>query len=966
MAATNFEALRSKRIDSLNVEVQEYRHRPTGALHYHLAADDRNNCFVVAFPTVPMDSTGVAHILEHTVLCGSRKYPVRDPFFMMLRRSLNTFMNAFTTSDATAYPFATQNRKDFDNLLSVYLDAVFFPRLDRYDFLQEGHRLDFEKPGDPDSPLVYRGVVYNEMKGAMSSPLAQLQMELQSLLFPTTTYHYNSGGEPAEIPGLSYEGLKQFHASHYHPSNATFMTYGDFDAAGHQEHFEEWALKHFSKHEIRLNLHDERRFTTPQRVERHYTFDSHEEVDDKTYVAIGWLLGHTGDARQMLYDLLLSNVLLHHSASPLSHALETTELGTAPLDFCGIDDSAREAMFVCGLEGSSPEDAEAVERLVFDVLKQVADKGVPMEEVESVLTQLEIAQREMTGGYFPYGLQLLSRVLGAKVHDGDPLAFLDIDPALEQLRREIHMPGFIQAMAKRLLDNPHRVTLIMSPDPALSARRQAAERARLDALSTSLNAQDKEQIVVDNQVLDERQRNVNDAELLPKVGLADVPPDLKIPVPHEATINTIPVAWYDQGTNGLVHEQVVTELPAMTLDDAELLMPYFSLLTEVGSGGRDYMATQREAARLGSCSAYSSVRASVADENIVRGYLTVSGKALLRDHAALGRFLCETLETVRFDELPRLRDIISQLRGSQEASVTDRGHSLAVLAAASGMGASGYLDNLWDGPVSIRRLRALDESLDDEQALRALSQRLQDIHSTLLTKERRLLVVAPGSAHAEIAEALQSTWTPVRHEGAGFSWTTQPRLLNEAWVTNTQVSFCARAYKAVPSDHPDAPVFSVLGKFLHNGYLHRAIREQGGAYGSGASYDSDSASFRFFSYRDPRLEGTLKDFDHALEWLQSNPHGYRQLEEAILVVIQQIDQPKSPAGEAIQAYFHTLHGRTPEFRRRFRSGVLGVTVADLQRVGREYLQPGKASTAVITNREMAERHRHLGFDIQPL
>ena len=164
----------------------------------------------------------------------------------------------------------------------------------------------------------------------------------------------------------------------------------------------------------------------------------------------------------------------------------------------------------------------------------------------------------------------------------------------------------------------------------------------------------------------------------------------------------------------------------------------------------------------------------------------------------------------------------------------------------------------------------------------------------------------------------------------------------------------------------DAPVFSVLGKFLHNGYLHRAIREQGGAYGSGASYDSDSASFRFFSYRDPRLEGTLKDFDHALEWLQSNPHGYRQLEEAILVVIQQIDQPKSPAGEAIQAYFHTLHGRTPEFRRRFRSGVLGVTVADLQRVGREYLQPGKASTAVITNREMAERHRHLGFDIQPL
>jgi hypothetical protein len=607
-----------------------------------------------------------------------------------------------------------------------------------------------------------------------------------------------------------------------------------------------------------------------------------------------------------------------------------------------------------------------VEKLVLDVLKQVAENGVPIKEVESVLTQLEIAQREMSSGYFPYGLQLLSRVLGAKVHSGDPLAFLDIDPALEQLHREIHTPGFIQAMARRLLDNPHRVTLVMSPDPALSGKRQAAEKARLDSIKVALSAQDKERIVGDNRTLDERQRNVNDAELLPKVGLDDVPAELKIPRAREDTVNAVPVAWYAQGTNGLVHEQVVTELPAMPSEDAELLMPYFSLLTEVGSGGRDYLGTQREAARLGTCTAYSSVRASVADENRMRGYLAVSGKALLRDHAALARFMRETLETVRFDELPRLRDIVSQLRGGQDASITDRGHHLAVLAAASGMGPSGYLDNLWDGPVSIRRLRALDDSLDDAKSLRAFSQRLTGMHDALLKRERRLLVVAPESAHAEIADVLKSTWQPAGNEGEGFSWQAEPRRVNEAWVTNTQVGFCAKAYKAVPPDHPDAPAFSVLGKFLHNGYLHRAIREQGGAYGSGASYDSDSASFRFFSYRDPRLEGTLQDFDQALEWLQSNAHGYRQLEEAILVVIQQIDQPKSPAGEAIQSYFHALHGRTADFRQRFRSRVLGVTVADLQRLGRDYLQPDKASTAVITNRDMAERNRHLGLEIQPL
>ncbi|MBL8252765.1 MAG: insulinase family protein, partial [Candidatus Competibacter sp.] len=230
-----FQHLRSHPVPALRLEFQEYRHMATGARHLHLAADDPHNAFMVAFLTVPQDSTGVAHILEHTTLCGSQRYPVRDPFFMMIRRSLNTFMNAFTSSDWTAYPFASQNKKDFNNLLDVYLDATFFPLLDERDFAQEGHRLEFVAPDDPNSELTFKGVVFNEMKGALSSSVQRLGLALQSRLFPTTTYHYNSGGDPEVIPDLTYAQLKAFHARHYHPSNAIFLTYGDIPAAEHQE-----------------------------------------------------------------------------------------------------------------------------------------------------------------------------------------------------------------------------------------------------------------------------------------------------------------------------------------------------------------------------------------------------------------------------------------------------------------------------------------------------------------------------------------------------------------------------------------------------------------------------------------------------------------------------------------------------------------------------------------------------------
>ena len=960
---------RSTPIPSMNIELEEYTHRETGALHLHIRAEDDQNVFLVAFRTVPMDSTGVAHILEHTTLCGSRNYPVRDPFFMMTRRSLNTFMNAFTSSDWTAYPFASRNRKDFDNLLSVYLDAVFFPTLDELDFAQEGHRVEFARPDDADSDLVFKGVVFNEMKGAMSAPTSALWQGLSSVLFPTTTYHYNSGGDPEHIPDLSYEQLKAFHARHYHPSNAIFMTYGDIPAQQHQAAFEERALRHFRRADLDIRVGDEQRYPRPQQFEDVYAIDTDEDTADKTHIVIGWLLDHCTDPEALLTAHLLSGVLLDNGASPLRHALETTDLGSAPSPMCGLQDSTYEMMFACGLEGSNPEQAGATEKLVLDVLEQVAREGVPTGMVESVLHQLELSQREISGDGFPYGLHLMLQGLTPAIHHADPASALNIDPVLEQLRENIKDPDYIKGLVRRLLDNPHRVRLVMRPDPELNARRLAAEAERLAAIKAGLDEAGKQAVIERAAALARRQEQQDDPEVLPRVSLEDIPADIPIPE-GEASRAGLPASWYARGTNGLVYQELVIDLPALEDALSARLPLYASCLAEVGSGGRDYLATQAlQAAVTGGIGARLSVRSAIDRLERGRSLFIVSGKALRRNHAALSQLLFETFDSPRFDELARLRELVAQERLHQEQGITGHGHALAMMAASSGFSPAARFSHQSHGLAGLKALKALDESLDDEAALRGLAGQLEALREALRAAPRQLLLIGEKEAREAIEQALDEAWAalPPVTSGAVFDPGGVTGAVRQGWTTSTQVNFCARAYPTVAAEHPDAAALMVLGGFLRNNYLHRAIREQGGAYGGGAGYDADAGTFRFYSYRDPRLGETLADFEASIRWLLDNDHPWRLVEEAILGVISAIDKPGSPAGEARTAFYGRLHGRTPEQRRALRQRVLEVRQQDLKRVAEDYLlDPSRAGTAVISDPATLERHPELELEIIPL
>lgn len=953
-----FELTREHPIPSLRLTLQDYRHRMTGARHIHLASDDNHNVFLVAFLTVPQDSTGIAHILEHTALCGSQRYPVRDPFFMMIRRSLNTFMNAFTGSDWTAYPFASQNRKDFDNLLGVYLDAAFFPLLDELDFAQEGWRLEHAEAENPASPLEFKGVVYNEMKGVLSSPTNRLHEAVQHHLYPTTTYHHNSGGDPADIPNLTHADLKTFHARHYHPSNALFMTYGDIPAAEHQQQFEERVLSRFEKLNVDFHIPDEQRYREPQRIVTRYPVDG-EDTRRKTHIVLGWLLGPNTDARRVLETQLLCDVLLDNASSPLRHALESSELGTAPSPLCGYDDDNRETAFFCGLEGSEPEHADAVERLVLDTLTRVAEQGVPQDSVDAMLHQLELSQREISGDGFPYGLQLILEALTPAIHGGDPVAALDLDPHLEQLRQDCCDPDFIPSLVRKLLlDNPHRVRVVMQPDPELAAREATAEQARLQQQAAQLDETGRRRLVTRAQALLERQHREDDPELLPRVTLDDVAADLHIPEGESRAVNGTPATWYARGTNGMVYGQLVLELPQLNPELRDLLPLYTACLAEVGCNGRDYLTQQaRQAANVGGIGASCMVRNVLGGERDHRGLLVIAGKALARKQNALTELLTETLREARFDELPRLRELIAQMRAGREAGVTRAGHALAMVAAASGNSPIAALAHHWDGLAGLKRLQQLDDSLEQESALAGFAEQLAAIHQRLQTAPRRLLVVGEAEQHDALADALSNSLRSLPAEQAIEPFTLEPveRMVREGWRTGTQVSFCGAAWSTVAPDHPDAPALMVLGEFLRNGYLHRAIREQGGAYGGGAGYNADSGTFRMFSYRDPRLEGTFADFQRSLDWLISANHDPRSLEEAILGVIGAIDKPGSPAGEAIGAYFAEQFGRTPEWRRAFRKQVLAVDLDDLKQVAERYLQPERMHRAAIASGEQLAR-----------
>ncbi|MDQ9010944.1 insulinase family protein [Acinetobacter gerneri] len=960
-----FQLVRQHHVEALDILVSEFKHKVTGAIHYHLATEHDENVFLVAFRTQPMDSKGEAHILEHTALCGSEKFPVRDPFFLMIRRSLNTFMNAFTAADWTAYPFATQNKKDFQNLLSVYLDAAFAANLNPLDFAQEGIRIELEN----DQP-VYKGVVFNEMKGAMSSPSDQLYHQLAYHLFPETTYHYNSGGDPKDIPDLTYEELVSFYKSHYHPSNAVFMTFGNEPAYNLQEQFEKLALSKFQKGET-IYSKAEKRLTAPKEVTETYAVDS-EDLKDKTYHILSWLLPESSDIKLRLGMRLVEGILLENSASPLRHYLETCGYAQSTGPIMGVDDSNFEMTFYCGVQGSNPEHSETFKNGVLNILKDVASKPVDSEIVDAILHQIELHQREINGDGTPYGLTLILNGLGSAIHHSDPIHVWDVDSAIDQVKEELKDPMWLSNLIQTyLLDNPHRVQMTLVPDATKSAQETADEQARLAKIGESLTESDKTEIKAQTQALKLRQETEDDLDILPKVGLEDIPAEMAIVQGQlrEIISNGVdtPLNLYHAGTNGIYYQQVVIKIP-----DAIVKSPYFNLLSilmgEVGAGEYSYLQLQQlQTAVSGGLGMGASLRSKVDDKNQISSWLTLTTKSLAHNFEAI-RLLKLAFEQLRFDEKGRIIELLQQRKTRWASRLSGAGHSYAMQVSSRNMSALANRDYHNTGLGALNWLGSLITKIENDDALYAeFIQELQAIHRALLLAPKQFLLVCEEHQSERLIEEVQTVWDKVAVD-------TSPLYLTEvaqensdkdqAWLIQANVQFCASSYPAVEVAHPDAAPLMVLAGYLRNGFLHSAIREKGGAYGGGATYDGNACAFRFYSYRDPRLVETFNDFEASIAWLLNTEQKPYQLEESILGLISGMDKPGSPAGEAITACYALLHDRTPAFRKLLRERILNVTLDDLKRVAKTYLIDQQASKAVVAPFAKKETLEQLGFEIK--
>ncbi len=955
---------RTAALPDINAWFYELEHTDTGARHVHVSSDDTENTFSVAFKTVPTDSTGVAHILEHTALCGSRKFSVRDPFFSMLKRSLSTFMNAFTASDWTMYPFATQNQKDFYNLMDVYLDAAFFPNLDPLSFKQEGHRLEIDdsQPSDT-SRLVYKGVVYNEMKGAMSSPDQVLARSLLNALYPSTTYRHNSGGEPAIIPTLTYEQLVAFHRQHYHPSNAFFYTYGNLPLKEHLGFIHDKILKHFDRIDPGTEVPSQPRWDSQQVATYRYPLDKNEDPTRKFQICVAWLAADIIDTYEILVLKLIEQILIGNSASPLRKALIDSQLGSALSDATGLDADNRDALFACGLKDVEAAAAGQIEQIIFDTLQELVTAGIDPELIESAIHQIEFHHKEITNTPYPYGLKLLLAFAGSWFHGGDPVHVLNFDEDLARLRQEMAQGRFFEGRIENyFIANNHRVLLTLEPDTVMADSDAAQIKAELDAKRKALGVADIKALIEDAQTLQALQESKDDISCLPTLQIEDIPPTVH-KVAATKAVEPTPATCYRQATSGIFY--FTSAWGAGCLEERLLpLVPFFCYaLPKSGTAIHDFAAMARRIdLYTGGVTMSANARQHYSASGRCLPFVTLNGKCLNRNQTHLFDILSETLLDYRITDLTRLKSLLLEYKAAMEAMIVHNGHQLAISLASRNFSQTAVLSETWQGVHQIRTIKALAEKLQDDR-LEALSQDLTLIAQSLFAPPNlKMAVIGNADAVDKGAQATRRLQKELEastdriHAAKDFN---APLLLNpnhknvrEGWSTTSAVSFVAQTIETAPMRHPDAPALAVISKILRSMYLHREIREKGGAYGGFAVYSPETGLFSLGSYRDPHVVSTLKVYDGVARFLQTENFKQEDIKEAILQVCSEIDKPDPPGPAARKAFYRSIVSLTDEIRLVFKHKLLDLTREQVRAVAEKYFQKiDRKGVAVISNEE---------------
>lgn len=954
-------------IESILLEIE---HKASGARIMILHNEDRENVFNLSFQTSPSTSNGVAHILEHTVLCGSKNYPIKDPFFSMIRRSLNTFMNAFTGSDFTCYPAASQCYDDFYNLLSVYIDAVFYPLLLKESFLQEGWRFDFADKEKRE--LIFNGIVFNEMKGALMGGEARLSEALNQAIFPNVTYGINSGGDPKEIISLQHSDLKSFHRKFYHPSHCLFYFYGNIRPEDHLDFLEEKLLRYVSKEDKLLGIPNQKRFKIPKKEIHFYPVDSSMDQKDKVLFGISWLTCSILNQEDILALNVLDLVIMGTDAAPLKKAI--IKSGLCKQTYSLIDNEIKEIPYTIICKGCSYESAQKLENLIFSVLEEIAAKDLPQNLIEGAIHQLEISRKEISGHNLPYGLSLFFRSALLKHHGGDPSYGLKIHSLFSSLRKQVSESNFFPNLIRKyFIENKHYACVVMEPKTTLLKEEQEEENKVLLALQDKMKPSDLEQIKEDLHLLEEYRSNKSEnIDLLPKISLDKIPR-------YGEDFSLVKKQYGDHSvylhkcfTNDLVFVDLVFDLSSCSLEELPWLRLFCFLVPQLGSGGRNYQEQLDYLLQhTGGIDCVYDFFPNSLDNSKLRPSLSFRGKVLREKMKHLFKIFKDLIIHIDFSDEERIRELLMQHAESLSNNVKNHPLSYAVSLTCAALSSVSYLSYHASGLPYVKMVLDILENFD---------QKFLEIKSKFfLLKEKFLgissvdLVLSCSEAafneldnnnFYDIFSVCNKTLSTSYFEKDILKVSSLGKIIPSSVAFNVLGFFTNLSYADV-----DAPALSIISELMENLVLHTKIREQGGAYGSGAVNHLSSGVFYFYSYRDPLIGETKKAFELAIETIKQGLFSDQDLHEAILGVIQDIDSPVSPGSRAALSYFSLRVGKTNDIKQNFRKAILSINKEIILSVAQKYFQINKSVFVSFSGEDLLKKNIDFldkDFEIQSL
>jgi len=960
-------------IDDIKALAYEAEHARTGARVLHVHCNDEENMFSVGFRTPPPDSTGVAHILEHSVLAGSERYPVKEAFNELGKRTMSTFLNAMTWPDRTIYPVCSAVRTDYFNLAAVYADLVFHPRLQQNTFRQEGHHLEFEEEDDTSSALKVTGIVYNEMKGVYSSPENLIQRQCQIALLPETPYGVDSGGDPVVIPDLTYENFVGFHRRFYSPTNARFILYGDVSLADNLA-FLEGVLTPFDRVEVDSSIPMQARWDAPRAVELDYPVGTEDDLAGKAFVVLNWLIGTSADVEDSLLMDIAVAALYGSAAGPLQRALIDSGLGKDIYPRGAFEAELQETIVSFGLRGTEADQADAIQDLILGTLEKVVADGIDRELIEASFHQIEFGGKEIVP---PFPIMVLVRAAPPWYFGGDPKDGLRFSTLVANVRQrwEANPRLFEDLIQSHLLDNAHRLRVIGRASNTMAAEQDAALAERLAGVKAGLAQPELDEIRDLAAALKQEQDEPDSKEAidtLPRLDLADIPRAVRTIVDNTATLGGVEIHEHPVFSNDIGYISFGFDSRDLTNDEAALLPMTGRATTGMAAAGFTFEEmTKRMAMSTGGVGISPTTGCALRTGERFE-YVGVSTKVLRRNVGAMFEVLGDLLTRPDPSDLKRLRDLLIESATRAESSIVPSGHSYAYTRAAATLGLDHYRSEQWGGISAIRALKQLSKL--DSDGLDELSSRIAALQRRLFTRARVSVHVA---GDPEVLDALRP-----HLEGflaslpAGEPVVPTNNLIPALGdltgiMIPAQVNYVGQVLKVPNYLDPSAPALDLLTQLVSNEYLYKKVRVQGGAYGGFGFYQKTSGILPLLSYRDPNLLETLAVYRGVLDFVRSEAINDDAVAGVRTGTIGDFDGILSPAQQLAVARSRRLLGITDEDRLKFRNGLFDVTAAEIKAMAVPMLEAAmKASPiAVLASREKLDEARKVlgdGFTVESL